>query len=155
MRWVIRTDGKVLLFWFLILFGPFSYAENAKDFTDADLKKVLAQNLKTDALIYSWSPHMNLSVRGLDELLKSPQNNGLVVLLDPNSNSKIAEEIVRTRKWPESVLRRNTSQILIEKGARVHYPNYIFISHGKLDTPILPGFKTSSQILEFKKRNLK
>ena len=129
----------------------------AAEFSDADLKMILKNQAKAKdltVLLYTWSPHMVLSIRGLDELLQFEKNKKIIAILDPNANIRLAEKIAKEHHWPEEVLRINISQDLINLGLRVHYPTYLFLAQGKVQGRAIPGYKTAKELAYFSKRFL-
>lgn len=144
---------QLFLFISVITIAPIGHSKPSL-FTDKDLQKLLAASKKSpskDFLIYSWSPHMVLSVKGLQELdLTAGRNTQTTVLLDPNADFTLARTFAHENKWPERVLMRNNSKQLLSKGAQIHFPNYIFIRGGRFNLPLLPGYKSALQIQRFK-----
>jgi hypothetical protein len=127
-------------------------------FGNADLTAVLQKSRSgRGTLIYTWSPHMVLSQKGLEELLSNPEfkDTKLIVLLDPNCNMDLAREMAAQKGWPESVLRPLAAQKLIAKGARVHFPSYQFVSGGRFRGPLIPGYKSSAYLHLLAARYLK
>jgi hypothetical protein len=100
---------------------------------------------------------MNLSIRGLDELLVAVKGGEfrIVVILDPNSNRDLAEKVVKEHHWPSNVLQALQSRVLIKKGLRVHYPSYQYVAHGKITGPVIPGYKTPIELGHYQARYLK
>src|SRR4051812_36018540 len=94
----------------------FAITAFARPFTNADLHRL------GDSLVYSWSPHMNLSVRGLDEALERERHGGprVVALLDPGANRALAKKIAKEHGWPDTALRTEAASELAEMGIRVH-----------------------------------
>ncbi len=144
------------IFLSLIFFTSTSFANiQIVPFQESDLDLVFKTTAlsKKPAVIYSWSPHMNLSVKGLSELIAYCSRNGIqtIVVIDPDANFEMAKEIVIKNKWPSEYLRPNKSLSLMKRGTRVHYPSYHFISNGKFARPPLPGYKLSQELDEFRK----
>ncbi len=127
-----------------------SSALAAPAFTDADLTKTLktAREKKHDVIFYSWSPHMGLSQKGLNELLKRSlaKNVEVVPLLDPNCNLELAKTIAKRNHWPDSTLRPLEAKPLIARGLRSHYPSYILSRHGNPKGKIYPGYKAPKRL---------
>jgi hypothetical protein len=154
---VRRRFGLPLSVHWLALF--FSVAAHAaiplRAFSDADLDRME----KTDKtfVVYTWSPHMNLSVRGLDEALAGENKNGtkVIAILDPACDRSIAEKIAKEHGWPDSVLRRNESASLLARGFRIHFPTYQFVAHGRLQGSVIPGYKSPKELTWFRQRFLK
>jgi hypothetical protein len=151
MSWFLR-------FAFFLLLAPSVLLGAVVKFSDEDFLKLQQQSRdrsRSVFLVYTWSPHMNLSVRGLEELMESGQNNLILVpVLDPNANLEIATEIAKQKRWPAEVLRVNEARALIQRGSRVHYPSYSFLRKGQFQGPLLPGYKTGRQLETFRKKHL-
>lgn len=145
---------NLILMAFLSFAGP-----KIEAFRDSDLDLMLKKNAVSadSVVIYAWSPHMNLSVQGLSELIDYGRRNNLTVvaILDPNSNFELASEIAAKNKWPAEYLRPNESRTLFKRGIRVHYPSYHFISRGEFARPPLPGYKLAKELDEFRKGSSK
>ena len=121
------------------------YAKNVKlpkdSFTDRDLEKFLAQGRKNNRLqfIYIWSPHMNLSILGLQEAEKVAKDMKaeLLVLLDPKADLEAAKRKAKSHgiKYKTALHRAESTQ-LFARDQRLHYPVY-FVAHGGtvLDNP--------------------
>jgi hypothetical protein len=136
----------------LAFFLPLLSRAQVPAFTDTDLSVVKnsTKMQKGAGLLYTWSPHMNLSVKGLDEAMqRSKGGERLVVLLDPNCNQELAKKIAKEHDWNESVLRTNASRVLIKRGFRVHFPSYQFVSRGELRGPLIPGYKSAEGLAYF------
>ncbi len=136
---------KTLLFLFLLS----SAGARAASFDEAALDKLKteAKVKKENVIIYTWSPHMVLSQKGLTEVLQTKwkRPTKVVVLIDPNANMDLAKSMVSQNRWPASVLVPVSSPTLIKRGVRVHYPNYMFSKNGDLK-PVVPGYKNPSQL---------
>lgn len=142
----------VFVLCFLICsFGSQAYAftKARPFFSDVDLQKVFKQSrLQPQELfvLYSWSPHMNLSLIGLKNI--SSQKN-VTVLLDPSANMDLAEKSVQEMKLSKDFLFRNKSKILSRLGTLTHYPNYLFIRNGEFVGGILPGYKSEAALKRY------
>ncbi len=136
----------------LLISAPvFAFSEN--DFARA-MQTAKAKN--RNIVFYTWSPHMVLSQRGLEELKFAPfpSNTDLIVLLDPDCDPKLAKQIIERNGWPETYGRQVKSETLLKKGVRIHYPTYIFSRSGGQLAPIVPGYKTTAQLERLAKRYL-
>lgn len=130
-------------------FEPASAKPNASSrssFTDTDLQRIFKQSqLKSKELflIYNWSPHMNLSIRGLQNI-KDRKN--VTVLLDPNSNYDLAKKSILAMNFEKTAMKVNHSKSLFGQGALIHYPSYIFIKNGRFAGGLLPGYKSDASL---------
>jgi hypothetical protein len=154
-----RRDNGGMTSWLFSLFILFqAQAATPSPFGNADLTAAMQKSRSGRAtLIYTWSPHMVLSQKGLEELLSNPEfkDTKLVVLLDPNCNKDLARQMAAQRGWPESVLRPLAAQKLIAKGARVHFPSYQFVGGGRFRGPLIPGYKAPAYLHLLARRYLK
>ncbi len=113
-------------------------------FTDDELDRILKKSGKNKSagLIYVWSPHMYLSIRGLEEAralgkkLKIP----VTVLLDPRANTNTAKKELRRNHVKEEHTRRLASIELDRRMQSSHYPTYFFYRNGKI-IQVRPGYE--------------
>lgn len=133
-------------------------ATTTPTFDEAAFKDLVkkSQTQRKGFVIYTWSPHMNLSQRGFDELpaLKLPGSPKIVCVRDPDSDLTFARKIASEHKWPDDCLRAVTSTTLLNRHLRVHYPTYVFAkSDGKI-SGVVPGYKNPPRLQQFAKRFL-
>lgn len=139
---------------FLLLAGAFVQPQEAKAATTGSNE----QNEKV-TLVYSWSPHMKLSQKGLAEAKAFAKKHAikLKVVLDPNASSefarKVASEIAGSS---QSDLKPLDSAHLREEGFLLHYPSYALVIGGEVKGGIVPGYKTEEELTRIlKSRGLK
>ena len=141
----------MILLLFSLLLTPAAFAK----FDDAALQARLAESTKekTRLVIYHWSPHMPLSVRGLEDLLatKGDRDYRVLALLGEDSGGKAAREVAKKKKWPDSVLERDESLALRRRGARVHYPSYDFVKDGAFVGNLVPGYREPASLKDLAK----
>ena len=129
---------------------PRSPAVEPLDFTDRDLHTLLEADYSagTGGLIYSWSPHMPYSVKGLAEIAELARRRGLqlVPLLDPQADLELAEAAVPAEL---PTLRRLDSRVLIDRGLSLHYPALLVFSQGSLGDTVLPGYTSPERYDRF------
>lgn len=127
-------------------------------FDDKDLQALLTQSQqkREKVILYTWSPQMVLSQKGLDEILTFAKSHRVKIIhiLDPFSNQALAQKMADQHHWPSDALRKLRSKILIGKGARVHYPSYTFIANGQIKA-VVPGYKTWGELEHYSNRYLK
>ena len=135
-----------------LLFTPTAPAK----FDDAALRARLTASAeeKSKLLIYTWSPQMPLSVKGLAELMetKGKRDYRVLVLLDDGANTKVAAKVAKDHKWPAAVLERNESLELRKQGSRLHYPSYVFVKDGKYVGALLPGYRNHEELADLAAR---
>jgi hypothetical protein len=137
-----------LILWVLICWHHLSCAATPL-FTNEDWSSLLAKSKQnqTRVLVYTWSPHMPLSRRGLEELysFEGIDPKSLVILLDPNADTEFAADVAKENHWPPESLRKVASIDLIKQGVRIHYPSYLIINKGQV-RPIVMGYKSVERV---------
>lgn len=130
-----------------IAYVPHHVPQNA--FTDADLKKLLAQSARhhSSGIIYFWSPHMNYSVTGVKEMKKIAHDMHLEVtfLLDPKAALNLNKQVQREQNFPNAYMRTVESRELLDRHIMLHFPSMVLYSNGKLMSHWLPGYKQPAQ----------
>lgn len=136
----ITILGMAIFFAFIL---STSFAEPA--FTESDYRAVIAEakSRKQIVVFFSWSPHMVLSQKGLNELLQRPssKNVRIVPVMDAQANEELATQVVHRNRWPASVARPLESASLIKRGLRGHYPSYLVSLNGDIKGKLIPGYK--------------
>lgn len=128
----------------LLLLLGFSAPASAK-FDDAALQKRMSSD--EPILIYTWSPHMVLSQKGVGELLANKDRPyKVLVVMDAGASERVAKEIVKKNGWPASFLEKNEANGLLARGARIHYPSYQFVKKGAFASPLIPGYRTPAEL---------
>jgi hypothetical protein len=124
-----------------------AYAHAA--FTNSDLKRALAksQTPPSKLLIYTWSPRMTLSIRGLEELMADRGRAYKVLfLLENGGDAKLARRVAKEKGWPAALLEENQAEELRARGSAVHFPSYQFLKNGKFAGPLQPGYRTPAEL---------
>jgi hypothetical protein len=123
------------------------------DFQDNDLEKLLKISKKTQqkGLIYVWSPHMPLSLRGVHEAQKvtTTKKIALTVLLDPYADLVTASKVASRESFPKSYLRRIESRILLEKNMTLHFPSAIPYRDGTLARDMRGGYDNPQRLADY------
>jgi hypothetical protein len=115
----------------------------ANSFSDNDLRaRVNAKKSGDRGVIYTWSPHMPLSITGLAEIeaLAKKLSFDLIVLLDPNASTELAGKVAAKHKMPNGALRKVASHELIQREVLYHYPSYTYFRNGMILGPIRLGY---------------
>ena len=112
-----------------------------KDFTDPDLEKALQQQSRV--LFYSFSPGMQLSVSGLNEIRNAASDvrAQVVFLLDPLTTEA---ELVAS-SIPADILLQiqyQKSRRLRDLGIQLHYPSVVVSGNHRLVGAPIAGFKS-------------
>lgn len=116
---------------------------HAEPFTEAEFKQALAESKTRNerVIFYTWSPHMYLSLTGLDDLRRDAGGARVIPILDPNASQKVAKKIQAEHGWPADVLRTLASETLLKRGLLTHYPSYTLAKDGHLVGPTIAGYK--------------
>jgi hypothetical protein len=119
-----------------------------------DDKKLFAiLNKDVTGLIYSWTPHMSLSLAGLKTMqevaveLKMP----LTVLLDSQSGNeiKLAQDRLKQEKIDLPTILVASSMDLYYRRTQIHYPNLLVFKNGRIVDGMLPGLASKKQYIDF------
>ncbi len=124
---------------------------------DKKLFSILNKDLT--GLIYSWSPHMTLSVRGLKEIqaIAAEKKLPLTVLMDSQSASELelAQKILDKEKIKLDKILIGSSMELYYRRTHIHYPNLIVFKNGRIIDGMLPGLAGHDQYSDFIKAQVK
>jgi hypothetical protein len=114
-----------------------------RSFTDQRLEKVLGRSKA--GIIYFWSPHMPLSVKGYKEAAQVARELEIsfLPLLDPFAS-------IITKKKTYKI----ESKTLIDLGVLDHFPGVLVYSKGKITSPLLQGYEQIESLKTFVKEYL-
>ncbi len=117
----------------------------APRFNDADLAVVMAAAPR--GVIYSWSPHMPLSVDGYRAVTTAAAERGLAVevVLDPGGDRDFAAAAQSGGGLPPSALRVADSVELLFRDVHVHAPAVQAWAGGRLIGSAFPGFHRAAE----------
>jgi hypothetical protein len=118
------------------------------DLTHQDLIARLAD--KRALVVYVWSPHMPLSVDGLEQASAAAASRGLPFLatVDPNADVVYAGQVAAERGWAADVARRFNAVELLFRGLTIHAPALTVVGHG-LPRDILVGYRDAAAYSAF------
>lgn len=110
-------------------------------FTNSDFERYVLQ--KKNAVIYVFSPHMYLSVKGIAEYKKIALSHGFHFLLlrDPNASPQAPYKV----KESYHVLASNK---LVQLGATQHYPSFLVYTNSKIIGLFNPGYDSPEKFSE-------
>ncbi|MBJ89468.1 MAG: hypothetical protein CMO98_06355 [Woeseia sp.] len=119
---------------------PFTTKDGS--FTDQHLSALL--ETAGTGVIYTWSPHMNFSVKGIPEIFEvcSSLEVTCQVLLDPNADSKLAKMVGEKEGISADILRQPASVELLFRDLYNHSPSLLLFQDGKLRGPVVPGYRS-------------
>jgi hypothetical protein len=126
----------------------------ANAFSDEALRQVVRKNEK--GVIFSWSPHMPLSIKAYFDLQTAAGRLGLKVfpVLDADADPVSSIEVVKKHQIETSALRRMQSIELYQRGMAIHFPSILVFSGGKIRGDIIPGAKQEDLYETLIKREL-
>lgn len=116
------------------------------EFYDQDLRKLV--NSSRDTLIYLWSPKMVYSVKNSAVFVDVAKKLGLnfVSLVEPNTSKHLMENELKNQFSYLGTM-QNKSFDLHMRGAAVHYPSIIIVSHKKLSREPIVGVYTEGLLI--------
>ena len=112
-------------------------------FTDVELRSLVGgADAPTAVVVYSWSPHMPLSVDGYREVARAADALGmaLVPVLIPGSDRPFALREAERVGMPTEQVRTSRSIELAMRDAHVHAPSILVFGRGRI-SPVLPGYR--------------
>lgn len=114
-----------------------------RKFNDRELAQLIERN-KT-GLIYAWSPHMPLSIDGINEIKQAAAKLNLPVtfVLSPHANMEFAKKVLNEKKLPAEYLKVYDSLEMVERGSSLHFPSLLIYQNGKLFRRARPGHEVS------------
>lgn len=128
-------------------------------FSDGDLDKILHESSKKKSagVIYLWSPHMVLSMKGYNELKDVCAKLGLrfTPVLDPNTTDTDAENALKEHQLTKAGLARVDSVELSEREGLTHFPSIFVYSNGKIVDGVIPGYQTADRYAKIIQERLK
>lgn len=109
-------------------------------FTDAELARTL-KNGQGGGLIYSWSPFMDHSVRGIKTIREVAKKNNLALtlVLDPNVKEADALSALKSAGITDVKLTKMHSFELRKRNTLMHFPNIVMYKNGRMVGPMVPG----------------
>ena len=136
-----KVGRKLPLFWLLIGFVTLAQADDSSILADEDVNSIVQGG--SSGVFYAWSPHMPLSVDGLQEIIEAGERLDLLVVpvLSSHSNVAYAREQIAGTGLPDSVLRLGRSTALVSLDLFVHAPAIVIFDNGRFVSPVLPGFR--------------
>ena len=129
-----------------------------QSFSDESLQSLLAHSAenKTSGVIYSWSPRMPLSIRGVYELRTIAQKMGLEMqlVLDPSAVENEIQQSIAEFPLLAGTPRLKSSK-LVAMSMMIHYPSLIIYKNGHLYPISRPGYDEPERVELYLKRVLK
>lgn len=145
--WAERPDCKISRMEIKYSLRPVKHIQR---FTDLDLRQKLDESRRksTSGIFYFWSPHMNYSIRGLNELRAAGQSKGLTIIgiLDSNADRNAAIQVAKRNHFSPDDLRTLDSVDLLERGPQNHFPSMIIFKNGRVVSPTIPGYNLPEKL---------
>lgn len=125
--------------------APVSGAQNPDAFHDADLEALL--DAPHPVVVYVWSPHMPLSVDGVQQASTAVQRLGLqmVVLASPDSDRAYVNRVAQDAGLPDGAGRQVNSIELLFRDVLVHAPTVQLFVDGRAAGPAIPGYRNAAE----------
>lgn len=98
-------------------------------------------------LIQLWSPHMAISQRQLEDMKLKKIELPVVYVLDPQADSKLAEEYLEKQNLPKHYLKRWNYLGALPSSIE-HYPSTLFISNGRV-VKYIPGYSSPVELKKY------
>lgn len=110
-------------------------------FTDERFRTLVRQH--GAGIVYSWSPHMPLSIERVQAIREAGKQLGLPVfyVLDPHADRELAQSTAREYGLDAEALRPMESIELFNRGMLQHYPSVLVFAEGKVRGNLIPGWK--------------
>lgn len=110
-------------------------------FSDEKLAKILKKTKQ--GLVYAWSPSMQLSIRGVNEVRKVAKDlkMDLVVVVDPAARKDDVAAVIKKNKWPANYNQRMVSIELVMRNMPMHYPSLLVFKKGRFVSNVFPGYE--------------
>ena len=124
--------------------SPIDGAGGADSMTDADLEHHAARSRRF--VVYLWSPHMPLSVDGLQQARRASKRLGVELLpvLHPHADQSYAERVAREAALPPGATRRAASVELTFRDLLIHAPSMLLYVDGRPAGPAVPGYRDAA-----------
>jgi hypothetical protein len=123
-------------------------------FTDLEFSRLVTKNKQDNkvTVIYLWSPSMNLSIKGLEEVtsLSKHLSFELLPLLDPFAKELAARNVIRKMNWPLSYITKMDSATLQRENGLIHFPSVFVLKNGVL-SKVRPGYDNPESFINFYK----
>ena len=125
---------------------PFT-SDGGRPFTDADLRAGLGERA---TVVYTWSPHMPLSVDGYREIAQASRalDARLIPVLFAGGDRAFARSEAQRVGIPDEGLREIASIELVFRDAHVHAPTILVFHAGRV-SPVLPGYRNADGYRRF------
>ena len=108
---------------------------------DENVAHLLEQ--KKSGVIFLWSPHKQISVEGLKQILEAAKSTNTKVypVADPDSDPKAVDRVAKELKLAKKDIYFLDSFDLQYRGFRLHHPSLIVFNDGKFTSQVRRGYE--------------
>lgn len=132
-------------------------------FSDKMLQELLNKSAleKSKGVIYSWSPHMILSIDGIAEMryFAPKYDFDLTVVMDPSAGPMAVQSAVIQPNGPKDLdcqrIGAKRLKSSLHESVTIHYPTYLFYQNGKFLLPRHQGHENFVTMRKLIKRKFK
>ena len=123
--------------------------KRGKYLSDKELEKLVQKDQR--GIIYVWAPEMPYSVQGIKEIKNAAKkvNVPVRIYLSPNSDKKMAKEMLLKNKLDLNYLTKHHSYELHQRGIDLHYPSVITFNYKTLDRYARHGYEPEERFLSY------
>ena len=124
-------------------------------FADKNLQHLLSKG--SAGIIYIWSPHMPLSIKGLVEIsaLAKRLKMDLTILMDPNASQDSGLRAVKRNHLDSTAIIKVGASELIQRSSLFHFPSYVFYKDGKIFGDARLGYDEPIRLEQVAREKLK
>lgn len=130
-----------------------SKSKKLPEFTDIEVGKLIKESSQNQStiLFYLWSPNMNLSVKGVNEIKKVAEEMGmgLVVMADSSSADDRIKKTAMAQGWPWEYGFTLEADLLKSRNMGIHFPALIVLKNGELSNSMRPGYDAPERLKKF------
>jgi len=112
-----------------------------KKFQDRNIVELLDQ--KKPGVIFLWSPHKQISVEGLKQILEAGKvtHTKVFPVVDPDADASAVDRVVKELKLAKKDVYYFDSFDLQYRGFRLHHPSLIVFNDGKFTSQVRRGYE--------------
>lgn len=121
---------------------------------DKEIVSLLEQ--KRSGVIFLWSPHKQISVEGLKQILQAGKatNTPVYPVVDPDSDPKAVDRVAKELKLAKKDIYFLDSFDLQYRGFRLHHPSLIVFNDGKFTSQVRRGYEDAFVYKDYLKSHM-
>ncbi len=121
---------------------------------DQEIANLLEQ--KKSGVIFLWSPHKQISVEGLKQILQAGKDTKVPVypVVDSDSDPKAVDRVVKELKLAKKDIYFLDSFDLQYRGFRLHHPSLIVFNDGKFTSQVRRGYEDAFVYKDYLKSHM-